>query len=108
AELTAGSGYESYTWYRDLNEDGILNASDPLYTDGDPDHDPTTVSVQDTGQYIVLKESVSCGTNKEIIEVSRFGTTQSNPILNYFNSLNGDADPNNDIQGTVETCLNDG
>ena len=108
AQLTAGEGYDSYTWYRDLNEDGQVDAQDTLYDDSDPDSDPRTVTVQQTGQYLVVKESASCGTNKEIIQVSRFGTTQSNPILNYFNTLNGDVDPTNDIQGEVATCPNDG
>ncbi|WP_418501547.1 T9SS type B sorting domain-containing protein [Flagellimonas sp.] len=108
AEITAGEGYDTYTWYRDLNENGQLDASDTVYNDSDPDNDPTTITVQETGFYLVVKESASCGTNVESTEVTRFGNTQTNPIINYFNTLNGDVDPNNDIQGEIVTCANDG
>lgn len=107
-EITAGSGYDTYTWYRDLNGNGQIDASDTVYTDSDPDSDPTTVLVQDTGTYLVRKESASCGTNVESMNVTRFGNTQVNPIITYFNTLNGDADITNDIQGEIVTCANDG
>ncbi|NVN19457.1 T9SS type B sorting domain-containing protein [Muricauda sp. HICW] len=108
AEITAGQGYDTYTWYRDLNENGQIDATDTVYTDGDADNDPTTVTVTETGFYLVRKESASCGTNIESVEVTRFGTTQVNPIITYFNTLNGDADITNDIQGEIVTCANDG
>lgn len=108
AQLTAGAGYDSYTWYRDQNKNGQVDATDPVYHDSDPDNDPKTITVQETGQYLVVKESASCGTTREIVLVDRFGTTQTNPILNFFNSRNGDADLGNDIQGEVVTCPNDG
>lgn len=108
AELTAGEGYDTYTWYRDLNANGQLDASDMVYSDSDPDNDPTTITVQETGFYLVVKESATCGTNIETTEVTRFGNTQTNPIINYFNTLNGDTDPSNDIQGEIVTCANDG
>lgn len=106
--ITAGQGYDTYTWYRDLNQNGQIDATDTVYTDGDSDNDPTTVTVQETGNYLVRKESASCGTNIESMEVTRFGTTQVNPIITYFNNLNGDADITNDIQGEIVTCANDG
>ncbi|MCK0159266.1 T9SS type B sorting domain-containing protein [Allomuricauda sp. F6463D] len=108
AEITAGSGYDTYTWYKDLNENGQLDASDVVYSDSDPDNDATTVLVQETGHYLVYKESVTCGPNIESMEVTRFGNTQVNPIITYFNDLNGDADITNDIQGEIVTCANDG
>ncbi|MCR9229052.1 MAG: T9SS type B sorting domain-containing protein [Flavobacteriaceae bacterium] len=108
AEITAGQGYDTYTWYRDLNENGQIDATDTVYTDADSDNDPTTVTVQETGYYLVRKESASCGTNIESMEVTRFGTTQVNPIMTYFNTLNGDVDITNDIQGEIVTCANDG
>jgi gliding motility-associated-like protein/uncharacterized repeat protein (TIGR01451 family) len=108
AEITAGQGYDTYTWYRDLNENGQIDAADTVYTDGDADNDPTTVTVTESGYYLVRKESATCGTNIESMEVTRFGTTQVNPILTYFNTLNGDADITNDIQGEIVTCANDG
>lgn len=106
-ELNAGAGYDTYTWYKDLNNNGQLDSTDTVYSDSDPDNDPTTVSVQETGQYLVVKESASCGTNTEINIVTRFGNTQINPIINYFNTLNGDANFTNDIQGEIVTCSND-
>ena len=46
AELTAGEGYDSYTWYTDVDNNGQLDSTDVVYSDSDPDNDPTTVSVQ--------------------------------------------------------------
>ncbi|MBD0776973.1 T9SS type B sorting domain-containing protein [Maribacter sp. ANRC-HE7] len=108
AEITAGSGYETYTWYKDLNENGEIDSTDTIYNDSDPDGDPATITVQETGFYLVLKESTSCGSSIESMEVTRFGSTQVNPIITYFNTLNGDADTTNDIQGEIVQCSNDG
>ncbi|WP_127136859.1 T9SS type B sorting domain-containing protein [Flagellimonas oceanensis] len=108
ADITAGQGYDTYTWYRDLNGNGEIDVTDTVYDDSDPDGDPTTVTVQESGHYLVRKESASCGTNIESMEVTRFGTTQVNPIITYFNNLNNDADSTNDIQGEIVSCTNDG
>ncbi|MCK0146694.1 T9SS type B sorting domain-containing protein [Arenibacter sp. F26102] len=108
AEITAGSGYQTYTWYKDLNENRVIDGSDTVYDDNDPDLDPSTVVVQETGFYLVRKESASCGEAIESMEVTRFGNTQVNPIITYFNTLNGDSDPTNDIQGEIVQCSNDG
>ncbi|MEG3660064.1 T9SS type B sorting domain-containing protein [Arenibacter palladensis] len=108
AEITAGSGYETYTWYKDLNENRVIDSSDTVYDDSDPDEDPSTVVVQETGFYLVRKESSSCGEAIESMEVTRYGNTQVNPIITYFNTLNGDSDPTNDIQGEIVQCSNDG
>lgn len=108
ALLTAGSGYDTYTWYKDVNGNQQLDPSDTEYYDSDPDSNPATTLVTEAGYYLVKKESASCGTNVESIHVTRFGSTQTNPILTFFNTVNGDADPSNDIQGEVVTCPNDG
>lgn len=108
AEITAGSGYETYTWYKDLNENGEIDSTDTIYDDSDPDGDPATITVQETGFYLVLKESTSCGSSMESMEVTRFGNTQVNPIITNFNTLNTDADTTNDIQGEIVQCSNDG
>ncbi|MDT7828895.1 T9SS type B sorting domain-containing protein [Pricia sp. S334] len=110
AVLDAGDGFDAYEWYRDVNANGeIDNGIDTPVNDGDPDNDPSTLLVDDIGTYIVDKIVADpCKGFKEIITVERFGSTQTNPIIDYFNDLNGDADPTNDIQGELVTCSVDG
>ncbi len=107
--LDAGDGFDSYVWVRDDNNNGQIDGSDPVMNDGDPDNDPSTLLVDDIGVYIVDKIIPDpCKGFMEIITVERFGSTQTNPIIDYFNVLNGDADPTNDIQGEIVTCSIDG
>ena len=107
--LTAGSGFTSYTWALDINNNGQIDASDTLLNDGDPDNDPSTLMVTNIGNYIVEKtDSNGCPSLTELITVERFGSTQTNPIIEYFNQVNSDANPNNDLQGEIVTCSIDG
>tara|TARA_R110002050_G_scaffold196426_2_gene331344 strand:+ start:40813 stop:51588 length:10776 start_codon:yes stop_codon:yes gene_type:complete len=106
--ISAGDGYDTYTWYKDLNENGEIDAADSVFNDSDPDNNPATIVVQEVGTYLVLKESASCGDNMEKTVVVRYGSTQINPIITYINELNADADSSNDIQGEITTCPNDG
>lgn len=106
--VAAGNGYETYTWYKDLNENGSIDATDTVYTDNDPDSNPTTILVQEVGTYLVLKESTTCGENIEKTVVTRFGSTQENPIISYINKLNGDGNASNDIQSEITICPNNG
>gem|GEM_PF-590950 len=107
--LNAGDNFDSYIWVLDANSNGEIDASDPVQNDGDPDGDPSTLMVTDIGTYIVDKIVADpCKGFKEIITVERFGATQTNPLVDYFNMLNGDADPINDIQGEIVTCSVDG
>ena len=106
--IFAGDGYDTYTWYKDLNENGLIDATDTVYTDNDPDSNPSTILVEETGTYLVLKESATCGNNIEKTVVTRFGTTQVNPIISYINQLNGDADSSNNIQSEITICPNNG
>lgn len=107
--LDAGDGFDSYVWVRDDNNNGQIDGSDTTMNDGDPDGDPSTLLVDDVGVYIVDKIIPDpCKGFKEIITVERFGTTQNNPIVDYFNATNSDADPTNDIQGEIVQCSIDG
>jgi uncharacterized repeat protein (TIGR01451 family) len=107
--LDAGDGFDAYVWVSDDNGNGQLDPTDTVLNDGDPDNDPSTLLVDDIGTYIVDKQVADpCKGFKEIITVERFGTTQTNPIVDYFNTLNGDADPTNDIQGEIVQCSIDG
>nr|WP_286943497.1 T9SS type B sorting domain-containing protein [Allomuricauda sp.] len=107
--LSAGVGFTMYTWALDNNNDGQIDAGDTLLNDGDPDNDPSTLLVTDIGNYIVEKSAGSgCPDLVERITVERFGSTQTNPIIEYFNQVNGDGNPNNDLQGEVVTCSIDG
>ncbi len=107
--LNAGEGFDSYIWVRDDNNNGQIDGSDTLMNDGDPDNDPSTLLVDDIGTYIVDKIVPDpCKGFKEIIIVERFGNTQTNPIVDYFNNVNSDADLTNDIQGEIVTCSVDG
>ncbi len=40
--------------------------------------------------------------------VERYVPSQTNPIIDYYNAINGDADPTNDIRGEIVQCSNDG
>ncbi|MCG2459221.1 T9SS type B sorting domain-containing protein [Flavobacteriaceae bacterium F89] len=107
--LDAGNGFDSYVWYKDNNNNSVVDAGDTQISDGDPDNDPSTISVNDIGTYIVDKIVADpCKGFKEVITVERFGATQTNPIIDYLNTVNSDADPNNDIQGEIVSCSVDG
>ncbi len=107
--LDAGDGFDSYVWVRDDNNNGQIDGSDTTMNDGDPDSDPSTLLVDDVGVYIVDKIIPDpCKGFTEIITVERFGSTQTNPIVDYFNDVNGDANPTNDIQGEIVQCSIDG
>ena len=109
ALLDAGDNFDDYVWYRDLNNNGVIDASDTVIFDGNPDNDLSTLLVTSIGTYIVDKIIADpCKGFQEIITVERFGTTQTNPILDLFNARNSDADPNNDIQGEILQCSIDG
>ncbi|WP_350290778.1 T9SS type B sorting domain-containing protein [uncultured Croceitalea sp.] len=107
--LTAGSGFTTYNWVLDTNGNGIVDGSDTILNDGDPDGDPSTLEVTNTGEYIVEKSAGgTCPDLIERITVERFGTTQTNPIITYFNQVNSDANVDNDLQGEIVTCSVDG
>ncbi|MDA9089343.1 T9SS type B sorting domain-containing protein [Maribacter arcticus] len=109
--LDSGNGFDNYVWYLDVNEDGLIDAGDINITgqDGNPDNDPSTIVVNEVGAYIVDKQIADpCKGFMEIIIVERFGTTQTNPIIDFFNNSNSDADPTNDIQGEIVFDCNDG
>jgi len=109
AVLNAGNGFDKYTWYKDENNNKLIDPADTVINDGDPDSDPSTLIVEDIGVYIVDKEvSDPCKGYQEIITVERFGTKPTNPIITLFNDNNSDADPLNDIQGEILTCSVDG
>ena len=109
ALLDAGDNFDDYIWYKDENNDGLIDGGDTVLNDGNPDGDLSTLLVADVGTYIVDKIIADpCKGFQEIITVERFGTTQTNPILDLFNAQNSDADPNNDIQGEILQCSIDG
>ncbi|WP_400071265.1 T9SS type B sorting domain-containing protein [Zobellia russellii] len=109
ALLDAGDNFDDYVWVRDENGNGQIDASDPVLNDGDPDNDQSTLEVTQVGTYIVDKIVADpCKGFKEIIVVERYGTTQTNPLVEYFNDINSDADPTNDIQGEIVECSIDG
>lgn len=109
ALLTAGSGFSTYTWALDNNGNGEIDGADTMMDDGDPDGDPSTLLVTDIGDYIVEKTGGgSCPDLVELITVERFGDTQTNPIISYFNQVNADANTDNDLQGEIVTCSVDG
>ncbi len=101
--LDAGDNFDSYVWYKDENEDGLIDAGDTLIDDGDPDNDPSTQLVTDLGIYIVDKIIADpCKGFQEIITVEPFGATQTNPIIDLIN------DTTNTVEGEIVTCPNDG
>jgi len=107
--LNAGNGFDDYIWYRDVNENLVIDSGDTVLDDQNPDNDLSTLIVEDAGIYIVDKIVADpCKGFKEIITVERFGTTPTNPIITLFNENNSDADPSNDIQGEILTCSIDG
>ena len=109
AILDAGDNFDSYVWVLDENNNGEIDSTDPVQNDGDPDGDPSTLVVTQTGTYIVDKIVADpCKGFKEIIIVERFGSTQTNPIVDFFNDSNSDADATNDVQGEIVQCSVDG
>ncbi len=107
--LAAGSGFTTYNWVLDANGNGQVDSSETTVNDGDPDNDASTLLVTAVGDYIVEKSSNgSCPDLVERIKVERFGTTQTNPIVDYFNQVNTDNNPDNDLQGEIVTCSIDG
>ncbi|QWX83631.1 T9SS type B sorting domain-containing protein [Cellulophaga sp. HaHaR_3_176] len=108
--LDAGDNFDSYIWYKDVDEDGVINTSiDTVITDSDSDNDPSTFSATLPGSYIVDKIVADpCKGFQEVFTVELYGTTQTNPITDYFNEVNSDADPFNDIQGEILRCSIDG
>ncbi|WP_291959782.1 SprB repeat-containing protein, partial [Maribacter sp.] len=109
AILNAGDGFDSYIWYRDTNNNGEIDATDIEINDGDPDNDPSTQVVTLVGQYIVDKIVADpCKGFKEIINVEPFGSGNlPNPVTEYFNEVNSDTDPSNDIPGEIVFCSDD-
>ncbi|WP_190810395.1 T9SS type B sorting domain-containing protein [Flagellimonas sp. S3867] len=101
--LDAGDNFDSYIWYLDNNGNSVIDAGDTVLNDGDPDTDPSTLLVTDTGIYIVDKIVADpCKGFQEIITVELFGITQSNPITALIN------DTSNTVEGEIVTCPNDG
>ncbi|MEO0571245.1 MAG: T9SS type B sorting domain-containing protein [Bacteroidota bacterium] len=109
AILTAGAGFATYTWALDTNGNGQIDGTEPPINDGDPDGDPSTLLITNIGNYIVEKSGASgCADMVELITVERFGTTQTNPVIDFFNQVNSDSNPDNDLQGEVVQCVNSG
>ncbi len=104
--LDAGDNFDDYVWKRDDNGNGIFDASDTTINDGDPDNDPSTIVVSGVGTYIVDKIVADpCKGFKEIIHVVPYGAGLiTNPIIDYFNAVNADADPSNDLAGEIVQC----
>ncbi|WP_141402353.1 T9SS type B sorting domain-containing protein [Sediminicola luteus] len=107
--LDAGDGFTGYQWVRDLNGNDVVDPTDQVMNDGDPDGDPSTLLVTSPGTYIVSKTVPDpCLDLSEIINVSYFDSNQNNPIVDWFNAQNADADPTNDVQGEIVSCSIDG
>ncbi|MDE3742184.1 beta strand repeat-containing protein, partial [Maribacter polysaccharolyticus] len=106
AILDAGDNFEDYIWVRDDNGNEQFDSSDTVITDGDPDNDPSTMSVTEVGTYIVDKIATDpCKGFKEIITVVPYGSgTITNPVIEYFNEVNSDSDPSNDLAGEIVQC----
>ncbi len=101
--LDAGDNFDSYVWYLDNNGDRLIDAGDTVLNDGDPDGDPSTLLVNNTGIYIVDKIVADpCKGFQEIITVELFGATQTNPITALIN------DTSNTVDGEIVVCPNDG
>ena len=47
--LDAGDNFDAYVWYRDENGNNLIDGSDTVLNDGDPDSDPSTLLVSETG-----------------------------------------------------------
>ncbi|MGB5646479.1 MAG: T9SS type B sorting domain-containing protein [Muriicola sp.] len=107
--LSAGDGFANYTWAIDVNGNGQIDGADTLLNDGDPDGNPRTLLVTNTGNYIVEKsDNGNCPDLVELITVAPFGSNQTNPIIDYLNQVNADSNPDNDLQGDIVTCSIDG
>nr|WP_298996157.1 T9SS type B sorting domain-containing protein [uncultured Allomuricauda sp.] len=101
--LDAGDNFDAYVWYRDENGNNSIDAGDTVLNDGDPDGDPSTLTVTDIGTYIVDKQVADpCKDFAEIIVVERVGATQTNPITTLIN------DTSNTVEGEIVICPNDG
>ena len=102
--LSAGLGFDTYTWAIDNNNNGSIDSGDTILNDGTSN----TLVVTTIGNYIVEKTATSgCANHTELISVERYGETQTNPIISYLNQVNSDSNPDNDIQGETVTCSND-
>lgn len=102
--LSAGLGFDTYTWAIDTNNNGSIDSGDTILDDGTSN----TLVVTTVGNYIVEKTATSgCANHTELITVERYGETQTNPIISYLNQVNSDTNPDNDIQGETVTCSND-
>lgn len=102
--LSAGLGFDTYTWAIDTNNNGSIDSGDTILNDGTSN----TLVVTTVGNYIVEKTATSgCANHTELITVERYGETQTNPIISYLNQVNSDSNPDNDIQGETVTCSND-
>ncbi len=113
--LTAIDNYSNYTWVQDSNSNGVVDPSDQVVNDGDPDGNPATIVVTEVGVYIATAQGPNhsvndelCVYNYEIVTVNRFGETQNNPIVDWMNARNSDTDTINDVKGELLTCANDG
>ena len=99
ALLDAGNNFDSYVWYVDENEDGLIDSGDTVIPGADTD----MLTVTEPGVYIVDKIVADpCKGFQEIITVIRFGETQSNPITELIN------DTSNTVEGQIVVCPNDG
>ena len=108
--LNAGDNFDEYIWIRDENGNGQIDSTDRVMNDGDPDNDPSSLLVNTVGTYIVDKIVADpCKGFKEIIIVEPYGGgIDTNPIIEYYNSVNADTDPFNDISGEIVQCSIDG
>ncbi|RKR14815.1 gliding motility-associated-like protein [Maribacter vaceletii] len=108
--LDAGDNFDDYIWYRDENNNNQIDPGvDTVLNDGNPDNDLSTIIVTEAGFYMVDKIiPAPCKGFREYITVERFGDNTVNPIIDYFNTVNGDADATNDIQGEIVQCSVDG
>ncbi len=103
--LDAGDNFDTYVWVSDDNNNGLYDATDTVLQTGTSD----TFVVDQEGTYIVDKIVADpCKGFKEVFVVERFGSNSVNPIIDYFNTVNADADVTNDIEGEIVTCSIDG
>ncbi|SKB44759.1 gliding motility-associated C-terminal domain-containing protein [Maribacter arcticus] len=104
--LNAGDHFDDYIWVRDDNNNNVIDSTDTVLNDGDPDNDSSTILVNGEGTYIVDKIVADpCKGFKEIINVVQYGSgTITNPIIEYYNTVNNDADPSNDLFGEIVQC----
>ncbi|MGP1991750.1 T9SS type B sorting domain-containing protein [Zobellia laminariae] len=103
--LNAGQNFDSYIWVSDDNGNGSFDSTDTVLQNSTSN----TLVVTQPGTYIVDKIiPAPCKGFREIMIVERFGATQTNPLVDFFNDTNNDADPTNDIQGEIVECSIDG